>query len=67
MRRVLFLMICLAAWAGPGRAAEPTKAVEVDQKAPVFSLNDQSGSVRSLDELRKKGPVALVFYRSAKW
>jgi cytochrome oxidase Cu insertion factor (SCO1/SenC/PrrC family) len=67
MHRVLFLMACLAACAGPGRAADPAKAVQVDQKAPAFSLKDQSGDARSLDDLRKKGPVALVFYRSAKW
>ncbi len=30
-------------------------------------LKDQEGSDRSLDELIKKGPVALVFYRSADW
>jgi peroxiredoxin len=39
----------------------------VGQTAPAFSLKDLSGDTRSLDELRKKGPVALVFYRSAKW
>ncbi|CAN5238256.1 hypothetical protein BH10PLA2_BH10PLA2_03220 [soil metagenome] len=36
-------------------------------KAPAFTLKDQDGKERSLDELLKKGKVALVFYRSASW
>jgi cytochrome oxidase Cu insertion factor (SCO1/SenC/PrrC family) len=67
MRSVLSLAVCLAAWAGQAAAADPAKPVEVGQTAPAFSLKDQSGDTRSLDDLRKKGPVALVFYRSAKW
>jgi hypothetical protein len=63
-------VLCLAAYlAGYAAAADPapTKPVDVGQKAPAFSLKDQAGETRSLDDLRKKGPVALVFYRSAKW
>jgi hypothetical protein len=67
MQRALISIACLAAWAWATLAADPTKPVEVDQKAPAFSLKDQAGDTRSLDDLRKKGPVALVFYRSAKW
>jgi hypothetical protein len=67
MQRLLSLAVCLAAWAGQAVAADPAKPVEVDQKAPAFSLKDQAGETRSLDDLRKKGPVALVFYRSSKW
>lgn len=46
--------------------AEPSK-VTVGQKAPSFTLKDQEGKDRSLDELLKEGQVALVFYRSADW
>jgi hypothetical protein len=49
----------------PKAAAAPGPAVGV--RAPGFVLKDQTGAERSLDEFRKRGPVALVFYRSAKW
>ncbi len=39
----------------------------IGQKAPSFMLKDQNGKDISLDEMLKKGPVALVFYRSAEW
>ena len=48
----------------PGR---PADALAVGAKAPPFSLKDQKGVERSLDDFRKKGKVALVFYRSARW
>jgi peroxiredoxin len=41
--------------------------VAVGSAAPGFRLKDQAGAERSLDELRKAGPVAVVFYRSARW
>ena len=37
------------------------------RRHPKFALKDQQGKERSLDELLKKGKVALVFYRSADW
>ncbi|MDA1050733.1 MAG: hypothetical protein O3C40_09675 [Planctomycetota bacterium] len=39
----------------------------VNSKASGFTLQDQSGKPRALDELRKNRNVALVFYRSADW
>jgi hypothetical protein len=36
-------------------------------KAVAFGLNDQHGKERSLSEFTEKGPVALVFHRSADW
>jgi cytochrome oxidase Cu insertion factor (SCO1/SenC/PrrC family) len=36
-------------------------------RAPEFKLKDQNGREVALSELRKKGNVALVFYRSADW
>jgi peroxiredoxin len=35
----------------------------INSKAPEFSVKDQSGKQVNLKELRKKGPVVLVFYR----
>ena len=54
--------------AGATAAQAPDKAgLKVDTKAPAFTLKDQNGKDRSLDEFLKKGKVALVFYRSASW
>ena len=68
----LSLMIGLAAILFLGLAAENVAAGEdhglgIGEKAPRFTLKDQNGKERSLDELLKKGNVALVFYRSASW
>ncbi len=52
-------------------AAEPAApehtGLAIGQKAPSFSLKDQADRDISLDSLLKKGPVALVFFRSADW
>jgi len=69
---VLAVAVCCApqapAPAAPPAAPPEKKApVEVGAKAPAFTLKDQDGKERSLDEFRKKGAVAVVFYRSAKW
>ena len=50
--------------------AEPAPekvGLDVGQKAPAFTLKDQNDREVALDSLLKKGPVALVFYRSADW
>ncbi len=51
---------------GEARADEYT-GLEVGEKSPKFTLKDQEGKERSLDEFLGKGKVALVFYRSADW
>ena len=48
-------------------APEEQTGVKIGANAPRFTLKDQHGAERSLDELLKKGKVALVFYRSADW
>ena len=56
---------------GRGKAkgeAPPAEAgICVGDHAPGFTLKDQNGQDVSLDALLKKGPVALVFFRSADW
>jgi cytochrome oxidase Cu insertion factor (SCO1/SenC/PrrC family) len=49
------------------RPAEAQPGVKVGEKAPRFTLKDQEGKDRSLDEFLAGGKVALVFYRSADW
>jgi hypothetical protein len=51
----------------PRTAAQEAPGVKVGDAAPKFTLKDQTGNDRSLDELLKTGKVALVFYRSADW
>ena len=53
--------------AGKGKPAPEEQTGLQVGRAPKFTLKDQEGKDRSLDELLKKGKVALVFYRSADW
>jgi peroxiredoxin len=39
----------------------------VGQKAPQFSLRDQSGKVQTLDSLKGPKGTVLLFFRSADW
>lgn len=48
-------------------ASSDNTGLSVGQKAPGFTLNDQNAREVSLAALLKKGPVALVFFRSADW
>jgi hypothetical protein len=67
------LALLVAAPAGAQAQAKPAPGErtgpEIGTKAPGFTLKDQNGVDRSLDEFLKKakGKVALVFYRSADW
>ena len=47
--------------------SEERAGLKVGDKAPLFTLQDQSGKERSLGEFLGRGRVALVFYRSASW
>jgi len=58
---------CVPRAPAPAAPPEQKASVEVGAKAPTFTLKDQEGKERSLDEFLKKGTVAVVFYRSAKW
>jgi len=60
------LLLALAATAAEPASPEKT-GVAVGQQAPDFTLKDQNDRDISLSALLKKGPVALVFFRSADW
>ena len=53
--------------AGQGQASARGADGPEGRRSAKFSLRDQEGKDRTLDELLKKGKVALVFYRSADW
>lgn len=44
-------------------AAQSPEGLFINSKAPDFKLKDQSGVELSLKEMRKKGPVVVLFYR----
>jgi cytochrome oxidase Cu insertion factor (SCO1/SenC/PrrC family) len=53
---------------GTGKPApDELTGLKVGEPAPQFTLRDQDGKERSLDEFLRQGKVALVFYRSADW
>ncbi|MGH7939047.1 MAG: hypothetical protein ACRD5Z_18665 [Bryobacteraceae bacterium] len=60
------LLVAFTLVAAAPASSEET-GVTVDQKAPGFTLKDQNARDVSLAALLKKGPVALVFFRSADW
>lgn len=62
---------CFFLWTLAASAAEPASpektGLALKQKAPAFTLKDQNDREVTLAALLKKGPVALVFYRSSDW
>jgi cytochrome oxidase Cu insertion factor (SCO1/SenC/PrrC family) len=65
---VALLTAASAGWQDKGKpASDEQPGLQVGEKAPKFTLKNQEGQERSLDDLLKKGKVALVFYRSADW
>ena len=51
----------------PAAKPDESPGLAVGEKAPPFELKDQNGELRSLADILKSGPAALVFYRSADW
>lgn len=44
-------------------AAQKPEGLFINSKAPEFKLKDQAGVEVALKDLRKKGPVVILFYR----
>jgi peroxiredoxin len=61
MKKILLLLSIFTSFVS--FAQEKPEGLFINSKAPEFKLKDQSGVEISLKELRKKGPVVLVFYR----
>lgn len=63
MKKALFsLIVVLFVFAVQ---AQKPEGLFINSKAPEFKLKDQTGVEISLKELRKKGPVVILFYRGA--
>ena len=58
--------IMTSAWAQQAPIAEAHE-LKLGDTAPVFELPSHLGEQVSLSALLKKGPVAVVFHRSADW
>jgi peroxiredoxin len=73
INRLVRLPIAMAAlMLGPvlvahGQNSPPKAEIAVGQRAPSFTLKDQNDREVSLNDLLKKGPVAVVFIRSVEW
>ena len=59
----IILFSCLLIASVTVIAQEKPEGLFINSKAPEFKVKDQSGIEQTLKELRKKGPVVLVFYR----
>ena len=62
MKRVFFLLLFTTLFA-TGFAQEKPEGLFINSKAPEFKGTDQSGLAVNLKDLRKKGPVVVLFYR----
>lgn len=63
MKKALFLLFTILTIV-TAQAQKP-EGLFINSKAPEFKLKDQTGVEISLKELRKKGPVVVLFYRGA--
>lgn len=61
MKKALFIVVAVV-FATLAQAQKP-EGLFINSKAPEFKLKDQSGVEVALKDLRKKGPVVLLFYR----
>ena len=67
--------VFLASAALAGGQAPPAKAPadfaklgpQIGERVPDFRLTDQTGAVRDLKSILKRGGAMLVFFRSAEW
>ena len=68
MKKHLICIFVCGLW-GPllSLHAAEDPGLKVGKKAPSFELQDQLGKKIRLEDMLKKGPVALVFHRSASW
>jgi peroxiredoxin len=61
MKQIFFFFLLISATIA--QAQEKPEGLFINSKAPEFKGTDQSGVPISLKELRKKGPVVVLFYR----
>ena len=62
MKKILLVLIAFVC-VNQLNAQERPEGLFINSKAPDFRVKDQNGQEVNLKELRKKGPVVVVFYR----
>ena len=62
MKKILILLLAFF-YLHQINAQERPEGLFINSKAPDFRVKDQNGQEVNLKELRKKGPVVVVFYR----
>jgi peroxiredoxin len=62
MKRIMFALL-FGFFTLNGFAQEKPEGLFINSKAPDFKGTDQNGTELNLKDLRKQGPVVLVFYR----
>jgi peroxiredoxin len=60
-KALLFTLLCIGSLVSV--AQDKPEGLFINSKAPEFKAKDQAGTEVTLKELRKKGPIVLVFYR----
>ena len=58
--RLSVAVFCVTVWAAD-------YGLPVGSKMPAFSLPDQNGATRSLNDIMGPNGAAIVFFRSADW
>jgi len=68
MKKLVLLLATLACAVGLLAVDSPSAiGLKVGDKATAFTLKNSAGADIALGDMLKRGPVALVFYRSADW
>ena len=62
MKKLLSLVLCLFVILAANSQDKP-EGLFINSKATDFKAKDQNGKEISLKEIRKKGPVVMIFYR----
>jgi peroxiredoxin len=63
MKTIILVAFALATVTIVNAQDKKPEGLFINSKAPEFTVKDQNGKQVNLKELRKKGPVVLVFYR----
>jgi peroxiredoxin len=64
MKKILFLLAAFITFSVTSAQDKP-EGLFINSKAADFKAKDQSGNEISLKDLRRKGPVVLMFYRGS--
>ena len=67
MYRSILILLCVLPMAAVAADDSELPGLKIGAKAPDFELSAQNKKKVKLSKLLKRGPVAVVFHRSASW